>query len=129
MEKIEVTPEIKSLAMAIRAYKHPFRQSILSLMQERSKISVTDIWVELKCEQSVTSQHLAILRRADLVDTKREGKFIYYHVNKTAINQLNYLAQYWANQGTGIEKPNAAKTITTDKMLKSFFQNADLQEV
>lgn len=129
MEKIEVTQEIKALALAIRAYKHPLRQQILTLIKEREKIAVTDIWEALKCEQAVASQHLTILRRADLVSTERVGKYIFYRLHEAAINQLNYLAEYWANQGTGMEKPNAAKTITADKLLKGFFQNADLMSV
>jgi DNA-binding transcriptional ArsR family regulator len=37
--------------------------------------------VKLRLEQSVASQHLAILRRAGIVSTTRDGKFIYYSVN------------------------------------------------
>lgn len=132
MEKIEVTPEIKSLAMAIRAYKHPFRQKLLSLIKQEKKISVSDIWAVLDCEQAVASQHLSILRRADLVYCDRDGKFKFYKINQSALQQLNFLAEYWANQGTKmgeIERPNAAKTITSDRMLKSFYQNADLAAV
>ncbi|MBA3675318.1 MAG: helix-turn-helix transcriptional regulator, partial [Chitinophagaceae bacterium] len=36
-------------------------------------------------EQSVASQHLAILRKAGIVSTKRESKFIYYTINKKRI--------------------------------------------
>ena len=40
-----------------------------------------EIYNTLKLEQSITSQHLRILRLAGLVETEREGKFIYYRVN------------------------------------------------
>ncbi|MCH5689900.1 hypothetical protein LWM68_40125 [Niabella sp. W65] len=40
-------------------------------------------------EQSVASQHLAILRKADFVKTERDGKFIYYTVNTQRMKDLN----------------------------------------
>ena len=43
----------------------------------------------MRLEQSITSQHLRILRNADLVNTRREGKFIYYSLNYDKIDQVN----------------------------------------
>jgi DNA-binding transcriptional ArsR family regulator len=37
----------------------------------------------------VASQHLAILRRAGIVVTQREGKFIYYAVNHKRLLEIN----------------------------------------
>ncbi|RYD71282.1 MAG: transcriptional regulator, partial [Sphingobacteriales bacterium] len=52
-------------------------------------ITVTEIYVRLRLEQSVASQHLAILRRAGIVTTQRDGKFIYYTVNYKRIDEIN----------------------------------------
>jgi len=46
---------------------------------------VNKIYNTLKLEQSITSQHLRILRSADIVQTKREGKFIHYSINYAKI--------------------------------------------
>jgi len=38
-------------------------------------------------EQSITSQHLRVLRTTDLVSTERDGKFIHYRVDYDKIDQ------------------------------------------
>jgi DNA-binding transcriptional ArsR family regulator len=43
----------------------------------------------LRLEQSVASQHLAILRKADIVKTVREGKFIFHTINEDRIADIN----------------------------------------
>lgn len=92
-----VKPEIQFLAEAIRAYNHKLRQQILQLLEKEGAMTVTEIFIKLRVEQSVASQHLAILRQADLVYTKPEGKYIYYKVKKNSVKQLENLAQHWSN--------------------------------
>ncbi len=76
---------VKSAAMTLRAINHKLRQHIVKLIDENGKMNVTDIYVKLRLEQSVASQHLAILRRANIVNTERDGKFIHYTVNHARI--------------------------------------------
>ena len=80
---------VKKAALILRALNHKLRQQILKLIDEHSKMTVTDIYVQLRLEQSVASQHLAILRKAGFVKTDRDGKFIYYSVNDTRLEELN----------------------------------------
>jgi DNA-binding transcriptional ArsR family regulator len=80
---------VKKAALVLRALNHKLRQQILKLIEEVNKITVTEIYVRLRLEQSVASQHLAILRKAGIVITQREGKFIYYTVNYKRIDELN----------------------------------------
>jgi DNA-binding transcriptional ArsR family regulator len=84
---------IKKAAMVIRAINHKLRQQILKLIDENGKITVTEIYVKLRLEQSVASQHLAILRKAGFVKTDRDGKFIYYSVNISRIKELNHFVE------------------------------------
>jgi len=79
----------KKAAMILRALNHKLRQQIVKLIDEHKKVTVTEIYVKLRLEQSVASQHLAILRRASIVNTIREGKFIYYAVDYTRLEQIN----------------------------------------
>jgi DNA-binding transcriptional ArsR family regulator len=51
----------KKAAMILRALNHKLRQQILKLIDEHQKMTVTEIYVKLRLEQSVASQHLAIL--------------------------------------------------------------------
>ncbi len=82
---------LKKAALVLRALNHKLRQQILALIEREVKITVTEIYVQLKLEQSVASQHLAILRKAGIVDTQRDGKFIYYTVNSERLEQINQL--------------------------------------
>ena len=76
---------VRSAAMTLRAINHKLRQQIIKLLEENDRMNVTDIYVKLRLEQSVASQHLAILRRADIVITERDGKFIHYRLNHDRI--------------------------------------------
>jgi len=80
---------LKKAALVLRALNHKLRQQILTLIETEKKITVTEIYVRLRLEQSVASQHLAILRRAGIVITQRDGKFIYYTVNYKRIDEIN----------------------------------------
>ena len=80
---------LKKAALVLRALNHKLRQQILSLIETEKKITVTEIYVRMRLEQSVASQHLAILRRAGIVSTQRDGKFIYYTVNYKRIDEIN----------------------------------------
>jgi DNA-binding transcriptional ArsR family regulator len=80
---------LKKAAMVLRAINHKLRQQILKLIDEHGKMTVTEIYVKLRLEQSVASQHLAILRKAGFVKTERDGKFIYYSVSTERLEELN----------------------------------------
>jgi DNA-binding transcriptional ArsR family regulator len=82
---------LKKAALVLRSLNHKLRQQILNLIETEKKITVTEIYVRLRLEQSVASQHLAILRRAGIVVTQRDGKFIYYTVNYKRIEEINSL--------------------------------------
>ena len=80
---------LKKAAMVLRAINHKLRQQILKLIDESGRMTVTEIYVKLRLEQSVASQHLAILRKAGYVHTVRDGKFIYYSVNQERLVQVH----------------------------------------
>ena len=81
--------KIKKAALVLRAVNHKLRQEILKTIDEHQRITVTELYVKLRLEQSVASQHLAILRKADIVKTVREGKFIFYTLNEERIADIN----------------------------------------
>lgn len=79
---------VKSATMTLRSINHKLRQQILKLLDENKRMKVTDIYVKLRLEQSVASQHLAILRRANVVLTERIGKEIFYSLNHARLIQI-----------------------------------------
>jgi DNA-binding transcriptional ArsR family regulator len=84
---------VKKASLVLRALNHKLRQQIVKMLNEKDKMTVTEIYVQLRLEQSVASQHLAILRRAGIVRTERDGKFIYYCVNNSRLEQINHLVE------------------------------------
>ena len=84
---------LKKGALVLRALNHKLRQQIIALVETEQKITVTEIYVKLRLEQSVASQHLAILRKAGIVNTQRDGKFIFYTVNHTRIVQITEITE------------------------------------
>ncbi len=80
---------LKKAALVLRALNHKLRQQLLKLIEDEKKITVTEIYVRLRLEQSVASQHLAILRKAGIVNTERDGKFIFYTVNYKRIDEVS----------------------------------------
>jgi DNA-binding transcriptional ArsR family regulator len=86
------TIELKKAALIFRAINHPLRQQMMHIMHNNGSLTVTEIYVKLRLEQSVASQHLAILRRAGFVKTSREGKRIFYSVNHDRLQQVHEVA-------------------------------------
>lgn len=81
-EKLQVSAEV------LRALAHPLRMKILEFIDRNGDTHVNKIYNTLNLEQSITSQHLRIMRNADLVSTRREGKFIYYSINYDKIGDV-----------------------------------------
>jgi ArsR family transcriptional regulator, virulence genes transcriptional regulator len=79
---------LRKAVLVLRSVNHKLRQSMIKLLEENEEMTVTELYVKLRLEQSVASQHLAILRRAGVVGTRREGKFIYYALNKDRISEI-----------------------------------------
>jgi DNA-binding transcriptional ArsR family regulator len=88
---------VKKAALILRAVNHKLRQQVLKLIDEQGRMTVTEIYVKLRLEQSVASQHLAILRKAGFVTTERDGKFIYYSVNTNRLQELNQFVEELLN--------------------------------
>ena len=78
-EKLQISSEI------LRALAHPLRMRILEFIDKHKTINVNKIYNTLKLEQSITSQHLRILRLAGIVLTNREGKFIHYSIDYSKV--------------------------------------------
>ena len=85
--------QVKKAAVTLRAINHKLRQQIMRLLEDQQRMTVTEIYVKLRLEQSVASQHLAILRRAGIVTTQRDGKFIFYSINYKRVGEVNQFVE------------------------------------
>lgn len=82
----------RKAALVFRAINNKLRQQILKAIDEQGQITVTELYQKLFLEQSVASQHLAVLRKAGFVKTTRKKKFVYYSVNTDRLQEINRLA-------------------------------------
>lgn len=85
--------DLRKAVLVLRAVNHKLRQRVIDLLEEHAEMTVTEIYIKLRLEQSVASQHLAILRRAGIVLTERQGKFIFYSLNQKRINEVSILVE------------------------------------
>ncbi|WP_235297591.1 ArsR/SmtB family transcription factor [Portibacter marinus] len=85
--------DLRKAVLVLRAVNHKLRQRIIDLLEDSDTMTVTDIYIKLRLEQSVASQHLAILRRAGVVITERQGKFIYYSLDRNRLAQISQLVE------------------------------------
>jgi ArsR family transcriptional regulator, virulence genes transcriptional regulator len=94
LEIIDASPDIdyhnvKKAALVLRALNNKLRQQVIKTIHENIRLTVTQLYINLRLEQSVASQHLAILRKAGIVSTQRDGKFIFYTINSSRIEEIN----------------------------------------
>lgn len=93
--------KLRTSSDVLRAIAHPLRMRILEFIDQNDMINVNKIYSSLKLEQSITSQHLRILRQAELVETERRGKFIHYRLRydkiENAVNSIREFEEQIAN--------------------------------
>jgi len=76
-------------AMILKSLNHKLRRQLIELILEGKKCTVTELYIKLRIEQSVASQHLGILRRAGIVSTERNGKNVFYTFNHQRLEDIN----------------------------------------
>ena len=81
------TPAIESATALLKALANDNRLRILCLL-DTAELSVTELNQQLSLSQSALSQHLAILRREELVSTRRASQTIYYSLQGEQAREL-----------------------------------------
>ncbi len=79
-------------AQLFKALMHPVRLEILAVLQQ-GEACVCHLEAALGYRQAYISQHLAALREAGLLQDRREGWNIYYHVSRSEIFGIIEAAQ------------------------------------
>jgi len=75
------------LVKIFKALSDRTRQDILELLGE-DELNVTDICAEFKTSQPTISHHLHILKNCNIVDSRKEGKNIYYFVRQDIVRDV-----------------------------------------
>lgn len=75
------------LQNTLRALSDPIRREILNLLKQ-GRMSAGDIVDHFEVTGASISRHLSVLKEADLIRDKREGKFIYYELNASVLEEI-----------------------------------------
>ena len=75
------------LGETMRALSDPTRRDILLLLRS-GRLSAGEIAEHFEITGAAISRHLSVLRDADLVRDRRDGKFIYYELNASVLEEI-----------------------------------------
>ena len=75
------------LQNTLRALSDPIRREILNLLKS-GRMSAGDIVEHFDVTGASISRHLSVLKEADLIRDKREGKFIFYELNASVLEEI-----------------------------------------
>jgi DNA-binding transcriptional ArsR family regulator len=76
-----------ALQQTMRALADPIRREILNLLKG-GRMSAGDICDHFDVTGASISRHLSVLKEADLIRDAREGKFIYYELNASVLEEI-----------------------------------------
>lgn len=80
--------KLELAASKLRAIAHPMRIAIIDLLNDKPKLSVTEIYSALDIEQASASHHLNILKNKGVLVSKREGKKIFYSLKSVTLTEI-----------------------------------------
>jgi DNA-binding transcriptional ArsR family regulator len=75
------------LQATMKALSDPIRREILNLLKG-GRMSAGEITDHFPVTAAAISRHLAVLKEADLIRDQREGKFIYYDLNASVLEEI-----------------------------------------
>ena len=76
-----------SLQRTLKALSDPIRREILNLLKS-GPMAAGDIAAKFDVTGAAVSRHLSVLKEAELIRDKREGKFIYYELNASVLEEI-----------------------------------------
>ena len=76
-----------SLQRTLKALSDPIRREILNLLKA-GPMAAGDIAAKFDVTGAAVSRHLSVLKEADLIRDKREGKFIFYELNASVLEEI-----------------------------------------
>ncbi len=76
-----------SLQATLKALSDPTRREILEMLKG-GRMSAGDIVAKFDVTGASISRHLSVLKEADLIRDKREGKFIFYEINTSVLEDI-----------------------------------------
>ena len=84
-------------AVLLKSLGHPIRVSIIIALSEHSVMTVTQLSNYLDVDQPIMSLHLAVLRKQNTIQVKKEGKQSFYSIEDVCVKQIINLIYYSRN--------------------------------
>jgi len=79
-------------ARMLRAVAHPARIAVIVELDKGKRLSVNDLSQRLRISQSMTSQHLAVLRNSGVVESEKVANECFYFIaNRNVLKLLDCL--------------------------------------
>ena len=75
------------LQQTLKALADPTRREILNLLK-KGKLSAGEITEHFDITAAAISRHLSVLKEADLIEDTREGKYIFYTLNASVLEEI-----------------------------------------
>ena len=75
------------LQQTLKALADPTRREILNLLKQ-GKLSAGEITEHFHITAAAISRHLSVLKEADLIEDTREGKYIFYELNASVLEEI-----------------------------------------
>ena len=75
------------LQKTLKALSDPVRRKILNLLKS-GRLAAGEISAHFDITDAAISRHLSVLKEAELIRDTREGKFIYYDLNATVLEEI-----------------------------------------
>ena len=75
------------LQTTMKALSDPVRREILEMLKV-GRLSAGEISQQFPISGAAISKHLNVLKEADLIRDSREGKFIYYELNASVLEEI-----------------------------------------
>jgi len=91
------------LQNTMRALADPIRREILNLLKD-GKRSAGDITEHFDVTGASISRHLSVLKEADLIRDERQGKFIYYELNTSVLEDIMLWIRDLKGDETNVQK-------------------------
>ncbi len=75
------------LQNTLKALSDPVRRDILELLKQR-RMSAGEICEHFDITAAAISRHLSVLKEADLIRDDRQGKYIFYELNTSVLEEI-----------------------------------------
>lgn len=76
-----------ALQLTLKALSDPVRREILNLLKT-TRLSAGEICDHFDITAAAVSRHLSVLKDADLIRDDRQGKYIYYELNASVLEEI-----------------------------------------